>query len=275
LGLWRLESVAIDEPSFDAGLRASMQTETLSFLSRQLWDAPLGGLMSSRKTRVNASLAALYGVSFPPSGAELDAQGFADVELPETRSGLLTQAAMLAARSSRDRPSVTGRGLWVNDTLACFGISPPPPPPSVNENVAATAGEQKSVEYRMQTAPCYTCHTQIDPMGIALGNFDAIGRYRDVDSDGQPVETTTELPAGLGAIDGVKGLAQKIVEEDRMARCLSRSYLRYALAEGATFSAESCAVKNVVDAFRAGDDPAFTGILRQIALSDLLAARKP
>jgi hypothetical protein len=276
LGLPRLQTVAIDDPEFDAALRSSMQAETRAFLSRQLWGAPLDELLTSRSTRVNASLAALYGVPFPPAGSAVDGQGFADVELPAGRSGLLTQAALLAARSLPKRPSIAARGLWVNDTLACFATSPPSAPDGVDENVGGALGERESVAFRTQTTPCSGCHLTIDPIGLTLGHFDAIGRFRSADSDGLPVDTVAELPGGVGTVDGVAGLVEKIVEDDRLARCVARGYLRYAFADGQTqVSINDCAVQKVVSAFKSGDDLAFSGILRQIALSDVLAARKP
>jgi hypothetical protein len=116
----------------------------------------------------------------------------------------------------------------------------------------------------------------LDPPGLVLGNFDAIGRYRSMDAAGRPIDASAVLPPQLDSkpIEGAAGLASALIEDDRLAACLARSFLDLALTDGA-LPLESCAVKDVVRAYQSSGDLAFSGLVRQIALSKTLRVRAP
>jgi hypothetical protein len=270
-----LQTVVIDRdvyPDFNAGVAASMAQEVRLFLQNTLWNQPVSGLLTSRTAYVNASLAPIYGIQLPDSG--LDADGFAQVQLPENRAGLLTRAGMLTARSRPAGPSVVGRGLWVFSDVTCAEAPPFP------DLIAAMmddpnrpgpdASEREMADYRMKTEPCDSCHVEFDPYGLALDEFDGVGRYRSTDPQGRPIDTAVELPAAAGRVK-VKGgvglseaLAGKIFET-----CLTQRFLRYALAsagdnKGVRCEAESQALP---------DSPTFTDLLSSVALSRAFATR--
>src|SRR5690606_32332902 len=122
--------------------------------------------------------------------SNMDADGFAALDLPENRAGLLTMAGFLTARSRPDTPSVVGRGLVVNATLLC-GQNPPFPEDQSAAIEAVSAmleheTERKKAEFRGMTAPCSGCHLLFDQYGVALENYDVIGKYRTVDAEGRP-----------------------------------------------------------------------------------------
>jgi hypothetical protein len=270
-GLPALESVSIDLPPFDAKLRASMQHEAAVFFQRQLWDAPVWELLTSRQSRVDAGLAAIYGIAFPPAGQALDDAGFADVELPEERAGILTLPAMLAVRS----PLIPERGVWINSVILC-ALSPPNTTELDPTGPTGDFTERELTEYRLQTASCATCHTEIDPQGLALGNFDVIGRYRSADAAGRPIDSHATLSPTLGnqSVNGAAELARVIVKSDRFSACLTTAFLRYALPDSNP-SIDSCLVQDLMAGYNLGSDPAFSGLVRQIALSQAFTTRYP
>lgn len=276
-GLPTLDEVAIELPAFDSAMRASMRVESEAFFERQLWDAPLSELLTTRNSRIDANLAKLYGVAFPPPGAPLNAAGFADVELPEERSGLLTQAALLTLQAVPTGVSVVRRGLWVERMLTCLAL-PPHPAGLEDAFTEPTAGsERERSEDRMATPVCGSCHSEIDPLGLALGNFDVIGQYRSADAQGRPIDASVTLPEALGGqrVTNPAELAAALLDREQFHACIARTFLRYALADWGAPAPSSCVVQDVVRAFQQGGDGAFSGLVRQIALAPVLAVRKP
>ncbi len=285
-GLSRVETIILDPtvfPAWNVGLQAAMVRETRHFLSSTLFSEPLASLLTSRTAWVNDGLAALYGVSFPPVGVTPDADGFATVDLPENRSGLLTQAAMLVSTSRPDAASVIGRGLWVTGRVLC-SQNPPFPgadgfPADIEEKLAAlgNATERQKAEFRMETEGCGECHRLFDPYGLALDEFDALGAYRQADAQGRPIDTAVTLPESLGsvAVADAAALGRVLAEREDLARCLGGTFLLEALSTNWTgpSPSASCEVDEIVRAFRAGDDPSFAGLVRAIALSPAFRTR--
>lgn len=275
-GISRVATVVIDRevyPDFNAGVAASMAHEVRLFLQNTLWNQPVSGLLTSRTAHVNASLAAIYGVQMPGSG--LDADGFAEVQLPENRAGLITRAGLLTARSRPDGPSVVGRGLWVFSDFTCAEAPPFP------DLVAAmlddpnrpgpNASERELADYRMKTEPCDTCHVEFDPYGLALDEFDAVGRYRSTDPEGRPIDTTVKLPAAAGGVkvEGGIGLSEALAGEI-FETCLTQRFLNYALASAVgNYKGVRCEAKSQT----LPDNPTFTDLLSSVALSRAFATR--
>src|SRR6185436_15475128 len=128
--LSNLDNVQIDPtkfPQWTPGLKNAMYHESEVFLDRVLWGGAVSELLTSRKSFINADLAKIYGItSFPPSGATLDMDMFATVDLPADRAGLLTQAGFLTSKARPDKDSVVARGLLINGTLLCAQNPPFP-----------------------------------------------------------------------------------------------------------------------------------------------------
>lgn len=269
----QLGSVVMDPstfPAFSAELAASMRTESAEFLKMHLWDAPVESLLTSRRSRVNAGLAAHYGVTFPPAGAALDASGFAEVVLPLERSGLLTQAAMLTLGSRPDSQSVVERGLRVMRSLVC---EPTPLFPDVIPEIPEVPGtEREKAADRAARAECVDCHRLIDPYGLALESFDAIGRYRTSDADAEPLDPAVTLVKPPVSVSSAAEMAAAIAASGAFAECLTQHFVALAVADG-THVPRSCDLEDIARARQQADDASFAGLVRQVALSKTLAVR--
>ena len=183
---------------FTVGMRNAMYTETDKFIRDVLWNGKVNDLITSNKSYVNSLLGTLYGVK---GGA--DPNTFAPVTFPAgQRAGLLGQASILSMRSRTNTTSVVSRGLYINSSLLCL-VRPNDPPAAVRDKVTAqledaTATERQKSDFRTSTTPCNGCHTTFDPYGLALENFDAIGRYRAKYPGDIAIDASSQLPDSAG-----------------------------------------------------------------------------
>ncbi|HEY4223737.1 MAG TPA: DUF1592 domain-containing protein, partial [Myxococcota bacterium] len=169
-------------PQWNDELRQAMKTETDHLVEDVVFnggDAKLKTLLTTTKTRVNAELAAVYGIPAP-------AHDWDQVDLPSSqRAGLVTNAAFLSSRAHQVFGSPVLRGVFVLDRFLCE--APPPPPPNVNTNPpdpgsqpAATTNRERFAQHA--TGTCKGCHDTIDGIGFGLEGYDAIGQFRTVDN---------------------------------------------------------------------------------------------
>jgi hypothetical protein len=280
-GVPMLDSVVVDPakaPDFTQGLKNSMYREAQLFLNDALWNRPLTELLTSRRSFLNQSLATLYGVEFAPAPGSMDSDGFAPLALPDNRAGLLTMPAFLTARSRPDTPSVVGRGLVVNATLLC-GQNPAFPEAQAAQIDAVSAmleheTERAKADFRGSTPACSTCHLLFDQYGIALENYDVIGKYRTADSEGRAIDSSVTLPAAAGGarVETAAQMAEQLANGGAFATCMAKNLLGFALAEGAAIDTTSCATEKVVQRYRQGE-PTFAALVREIVLSDTLTLR--
>lgn len=277
-----LENIVIQDDDFTDGVRNSMYHEGELFLERTLWNGELNDLLLSKTSVVNEGLAEVYGISpFPPPGAMVDADGFAEVTLPADRSGIVTMPGFLSTRSRPTETSVVGRGLLIKNAFLCTDT--PPPPADLAETIEETASEQADQTsreqslYRQETPPCSTCHASFDQYGLALENYDVIGRYRTMDDDGRPIDPSVVLPpqVGGGEAANMVEVALQIAETGAFAKCMGRNLINYALADTSAGAAEitGCAAQSVADAYEASGDPTFTSLVRAVAASRTFANR--
>ncbi|HVJ18181.1 MAG TPA: DUF1592 domain-containing protein [Polyangiaceae bacterium] len=275
-----LGSVVIDPaktPEFDDTLRYSMMREAELFINGALWNGPLADMLTSRRSTINASLATIYGIAFPPPGAVVDAEGYAPVELPENRGGLLMMPGFLTTKSRPDHASVVGRGLAVNAALLC--AQNPIFPENLADAIAAVnamqAGlsEREKANARATTNPCAGCHTSFDPYGIALENYDIIGRFRTMDPEGRPIDASVTLPPNAGgqSVPNAVEMAKTLAAGDAFATCMTKNLISFALAEGGG-DIESCATKTVAENF-AATDRTFSDLVKVIAASNVFQLR--
>ncbi len=214
LNLDSLESVKPDPvlfPGFNDQLRRDFSTEAEAFVSSILLeDRNVVDLLTADHTFLNDRLARHYGIA-GVSGPQFRRVTLTDKE----RFGLLGKAAVLMRTSYADRTSPVLRGAWVLDKL--MGTPPAPPPPDTATDLSQKAGEQaKTVRTRLELhrdkATCKMCHGVIDPTGLALENFDAIGAWRTVDGQAKaPIDASTVLPNGV-SINGVVELRAQLVD---------------------------------------------------------------
>ena len=266
-------------PDFNEGLRKSMLRETELFLDEIIReDRSVLELVDADFTYVNRPLARLYGlenVSFKEeSGRRQQAGGeFVRVNLPEKqRGGLLTQASILTVTSNPTRTSPVKRGKWVLEQI--LGTPPPPPPPNVPEldgqhELKGTL-RQRMEQHRANPA-CASCHKQMDALGFAFENFDAIGRYRSKDGDGS-IDPAGALPDGrtFSGPAELKGLLKD--KKELLARNLTEKLMIYGLGRGLEFYDER-AIKKTMAELAAGDYK-FSALITSIVKGDPFRMRR-
>jgi hypothetical protein len=187
-------------------------------------------LLTSDQTFMNNRLARHYGIQNGPSTS-----AFKPVTLTDpNRFGLLGKAAVLMRTSYGDRTSPVLRGAWVLDKL--IGTPPTPPPPTVVANLDQKPGEApKTVRARLEqhrdNPTCKMCHGVIDPTGLALENFDAIGRFRQTDAQANnaPIDASTVMASGA-KINGPVELRQELASHpEAFVESLTEKLLMYAV----------------------------------------------
>jgi hypothetical protein len=217
-------------PEFDENLRDAMQQETRLFVGSQLREnRSVVELLTADYSFLNARLAAHYGIR-NIYGDHFRRVTFADAK----RGGLLGQASVLTVTSYPNRTSVTMRGKWLLANL--LGAPPPPPPADIPALKEADAeGQPRSLRERMEmhrgNPACASCHQRMDPLGFALENFDADGKWRTI-SDGAPIDPSATFPDGT-RFEGVVGLRSLMVShKEDFVRTLGGKLLAYAIGRG-------------------------------------------
>jgi hypothetical protein len=218
-------------------LRHAMRRETemtFEYVLRQ--DRPLLELLDSDYTFLNASLAKHYGIA-DVSGDEMRL-----VKLPaeSPRGGVLTEGTVLGVTSNPTRTSPVKRGVFILDNL--MGMPPPPPPPNVPPLEAAAVHSTNRVPTLRETLAahrenplCASCHNRMDPIGLALENFNALGQWRDQEFN-EPIDGSGRLLTGE-FFTGVRELKQSLVKNHAadFYRALTEKMLIYALGRGLEF----------------------------------------
>ena len=218
---------------FDEGVRASFVRETELFLDSVLREnRPVTDLLTAEYTFLNESLAKHYGIP------NVTGSHFRRVTLPagSPRRGLLGQGSILSITAYSTRTSAVLRGKYVLENL--LASPPPPPPPNVPSLNTERSGQPLSMKEAMQlhraSPACASCHAKMDPIGFALENFDALGRWR-ADENGRPIEVSSALPDGT-KVDGVDGVRQ-LVLRDRLlfVEGMTSKLLMYALGRNVQY----------------------------------------
>ena len=224
-------------PGFDALLKEDMRRETQHFFAEVLQeDASAMSFLRSDFAVLNQPMAAHYGVPGPRGG------DFQRVALHDARrpGGLLTHASVLLSNSTGEDSHPVERGVWIRRAL--LGDPPAPPPPAVpnletGDPDFALLPVKRQLEAHQDNAACARCHQGIDPWGIALEEFDAVGLRRDriTRRSGErvathPVDARTALPDG-SEVEGVDALAQHLVDKRgrQFAQALASKLASYAL----------------------------------------------
>src|SRR5450432_773308 len=231
LGLPDTVMVAPDDTLFGAtfndAVRLAMPQETSQFFQSLITDKqPISTFLTANFTFVNDSLAKIYGIT-APSGTTLG-----KVMLPPTsnRMGFLTQETYLTITSQPDRTSPVKRGVWILENLLCDGTAAPPP--GIPQLPAQGTGTVRQVlETHRAQAFCSSCHNLIDPIGLALENFDAIGSYRTLDN-GVPIDASATMLDGT-TFTGSTALANYVAKDPRLAWCLTKQVMTFGV--GRTF----------------------------------------
>jgi hypothetical protein len=250
-------------PDFDDTLRQAFRTETeLFFKSVIREDRSALDLLRADYTFLNERLATHYGIG------DVKGTRFRRVTLPPgSRRGLLGQGSILTVTSYPDRTSPVVRGKWILENL--LGTPPPSPPPGVPPlKPPSFATKVLSVRERMidhrRNPPCAGCHAMMDPLGLALENFDAVGKWRALDESGGPIDASGAMPDGT-KFAGPDGLRQALMGSDRFVMTLTEKLMTYALGRGVAYYDEP-AVRDIVrNASR--DDYRLVSLIRGVVQS--------
>ena len=227
-GFGKQEANELLFPDFDESLRAAFHQETALFL-----DSVLRGrgsvldLLSANYTFVNERLAKHYGI------ANIHGNDFRRVTFTasDPRGGVLSQGSLLTITSYANRTSPVNRGKWVLENL--LSAPPPPPPPNVPalKLDGGTPGKiltmrDAMIQHRASPA-CASCHSRMDPIGFAMENFDAVGRWRDMDS-GNAIDASGAFPDGT-KFEGMAGLKAALLSHpEEFVLTIAERLLMYA-----------------------------------------------
>ena len=297
LGLRNIQKIDIDRdkfPMWSDRLRAAMIKETETFCKHVLSEGSIEDFLTADFTFVNPRLAEFYGVEFDgkqPSELYKRRPGRNDgdprrqglyeqedrwirVSLPENRKGVLTQAAALALTSNPTRSSAVKRGKWILETV--LGDPPPSAPPNVPSLEQAKADDKASLRERLEihrsNPSCAGCHKLIDPIGLGLENFDATGRWRDVE-DGKEILAQGALVDGK-TFTGPKKLIQILSERTPdVAKNFTQRLLTYALGRGLQ-RADRCDVDKILNHARE-NRYTIKSVIHGIVQSDSFLQRSP
>ena len=264
-------------PGYDDWLETSLRAEPVEYFREMLMkNLPIDGFIDSDWTIANARLCDFYGLPEPKN------DGFQRVSLrPEDhRGGLLTMGAVLGLTSDGTRHRPVHRGVWVSEAI--FNKTPPPPPANVDPiEPIPPQGEKITIRQRIdahaKNANCAACHRNIDPLGLAFDQYDAIGQWRTHErvstgvGEDPLVDAAGVMPDGRAFSDSVHFKQLLLEDRDEVARAFIEHLCTYALRRVLTVddwddikSIQEEAKKNQ---YRVKD------IVRAVALSDLMRKR--
>lgn len=246
-------------PEFDTPLRQAMLKESQLFFAHVLHEnRSITDFIKSDYTFLNERLAIHYDLN-----TALEADGktpvlgpmFRKVQLPESakRGGLLGQGSILTVTSYGNHTSVVRRGKWILDNL--LAAPPPPPPPEVPALVAKKAGKaltaREQLALHSEDPACASCHVKMDPLGLALEKYDAVGKLRFMDA-GAPIDASAIMPDGT-EFEGLSGLQNVLLErKEQFATAFTQRLMTYALGRGVE-AYDQPKIRKVVSAAKSSD----------------------
>jgi hypothetical protein len=229
-------------------------------------------LLDADYSYLNERLALHYGIT------DVKGDRFRRVALSDpNRWGLLGKGGVLMTTAYPNRTSPVLRGAWILEVL--MGTPPPVPPPNVPQLAENAVGKpattvRERLEQHRSNPTCNACHSVMDPLGFALDNFDAVGRWRDVDRyTGTPVDASGIMPNGSLVNGPLQLRAALLARPQLFARALTEKLLIY--ATGRTLAAEDQPVVRGIVRRAAADDYRFSSIVMNIINTDLFRMNRP
>jgi mono/diheme cytochrome c family protein len=238
-------------PEFDDNLREAFQRETELFFNSQVReDHSVVDLLTADYTFVNERLARHYDIP------DVYGSHFRRVALPDDRrAGLLGQGSILTVTSHANRTSPVVRGKWLLENL----LAAPPPPPPPNVPALADKGEgghpasvRERLELHRKNPVCAACHARMDPLGFALENFDAIGRWRTIGEGNTPIDASGTLADGTTFNGPVEFRRALLTHREEFVTAVTEKLLTYALGRGLEYS-DAPAVRAIIQNARPSD----------------------
>ncbi len=223
----------VEFPDFDDNLREAFRRETELFLASQVReDRSVVDLLTANYTYLNERLAKHYGI------AGVAGSRFRRVTYPDAlRAGLFGQGSLLAATAYSNRTSPVLRGKFLLENV--LGTPPPAPPANVppfpeNDGTSKPRSVRERMEQHRRNPVCAACHSQIDPLGFALENFDAVGAWR-VKDNGSVIDPSGAFPDGV-KFDGPATFRTALLSHrEQFIVTVTRKLLTYGLARGAEY----------------------------------------
>jgi hypothetical protein len=259
-------------PNFDEDLRAAFKEELALFVESVLReDRSVLELLDGKQTFVNERLARHYGI---PS---IRGEQFRRIELTDPRRwGLLGKGAVLLASSYPDRTSPVLRGSWILENI--IGTPPAAPPADVdafpeNKEGDAPLTVRERLESHRVNPSCNSCHGVIDPLGLALENFDAIGEWRGRDrfAEGTPIDASGKLAGGTPIVGPVDLRNALLGRPEQFVQTMTEKLMTYALGRTVEYRDMPAVRANVRDA--ASHDYRFSSMVLGIVKSEQFQLR--
>jgi hypothetical protein len=240
-------------PAWNDGVKTLLNEQLQRFVDDAVrGDGKLDTLFTSTSTFLNGPLYEIYGVPRPAGAA---ATTWQKVNLdPKQRAGLLTHAGVLAGLAHEDRTSFILRGKLIREAVLCTDVPSPPPGVDTNEaNIPATATAKQRSEMHRTKPECASCHALFDPLGFGFETYDAIGRYRSMDSMGAPIDSVVDITDTRGingrVADGVE-LVKKLGSADEVRECVARQWLRFGLGRMEDETSDAATLSGVYRSFK-------------------------
>ncbi len=267
LYLKNLDSISPDMrsfPDFDDNLRSAMKKETqLLFAEIVREDKSVLTLLTSDHVYLNERLATHYGIQ----GVLGSHFRKVNLEANSLRGGLLRNGSILTVTSYANRTSPTIRGNWILENI--LGTPPPPPPPNIPALKDKDQSKALTVRDRLaahrEDPNCAGCHNLMDPIGFALENYDAVGRWRNFEGDAA-IDTSGILPDGT-AVSSVQDLEKAILKhQDLFVETMTKKLLTYAIGRG--MEPSDGATIRTISKYASENGYRFSSLIRAIVLSD-------
>jgi hypothetical protein len=264
-------------PGYDVWLETSMYNEVVHYF-REVFTSnlPLQSFISSEWTMANPRLCEFYGLPEPKT-SRFQRVAF----LPDHhRGGLLTSGAILGLTSDGTRHRPVHRGVWLSEAI--FGKTPPPPPANVdpiepNPVDAIKTTVRQKIQAHAQNANCAACHKNIDPLGLAFDQFDAIGNWRTHErvetgkGEDPPVDASGKMPDGRAFADAAQFKKLLLEDRDRFLHAFVEHLCTYGLRRVLTMD-DTEAIRAIVEVAKTKQYQ-LKDIVRAVALSEIFQKR--
>jgi hypothetical protein len=277
-----LTALPVADQQDQTGIQGDLYASAQQLITDSLWtnSGKVSDLLTTQKGFFNSRLAALYPeVTFangPPSSLTTFVEG--TWPATENRIGLLSDPSYFWAQSDPAANSIVKRGKAIHDDIICADPLPPPvdlSSPAALAVIARGDSEVTKSDARLSTAPCNSCHTQMDAYSRVLQHFGPIGNYRTVDEVGRAIDTsfTYVAPSPLApqTIAGPKELAQALIASGHISGCAVQKMASYLIGTMIN-TYDTCEVETIRQAF-AQSDGTLASLFRTVVVADFVRAR--